>query len=457
MLGNRLQRQVIAGDGNDTLYYYNANGSVIEKITAVKNEPEPQTNFEEKVTYTYNLANRLAQIVRQYDDTGDKIEEFTQYTYNDDGIRVSKHTWSEINDTHQADDVTIVYLVDPYNHTGYAQTLEELVYNKANPDPLTETPDSLTTYLIGDDVIAQNVDGVTDYLLYDGHGSTRQLAHWTGSDITITDSYSYDGYGILLQNQADIVQPGYTSAQQTNLLYTGEYFDVDNQNYYLRSRWYNPNSGLFNRMDDFAGNTQDPQSLHKYLYVHNNPVNNIDPTGLFEFSITGLLATATIVGCISAIITGVYGQAKGWAEDKIIQWQIRAFLIGFLATAAIYAAAWTIHSIWLWLYAAQNPETARLVIGQMDDIQEVAKNEYTLIPELPNLGSVSANWAQNEAALRRVMELGRPIRDASVRSNGALIRFASDRFIEMERAFLESMGWVYNQATNCWCPPGWSG
>ena len=37
-------------------------------------------------------------------------------------------------------------------------------------------------------------------------------------------------------------------------------------------------------MDPFAGNTQDPISLHKYLYAHSNPINTLDPTGLFSLS-----------------------------------------------------------------------------------------------------------------------------------------------------------------------------
>ncbi len=49
---------------------------------------------------------------------------------------------------------------------------------------------------------------------------------------------------------------------------------------YLRARYYNPASGSFNRLDPFAGNMQDPQSLHKYLYVHGDPIQGIDPTGL---------------------------------------------------------------------------------------------------------------------------------------------------------------------------------
>jgi RHS repeat-associated protein len=71
----------------------------------------------------------------------------------------------------------------------------------------------------------------------------------------------------------------------TNMLYTGEQFDTDAQQYYLRARYYNPLNGRFNRMDPYAGNTHDPQSLHKYLYCHANPVNAADPTGMFGIGV----------------------------------------------------------------------------------------------------------------------------------------------------------------------------
>jgi RHS repeat-associated protein len=53
---------------------------------------------------------------------------------------------------------------------------------------------------------------------------------------------------------------------------------------YLRARYYSPDTGRFNRLDPFIGNTQDPQSLHKYLYAHANPVMGADPTGLFTLA-----------------------------------------------------------------------------------------------------------------------------------------------------------------------------
>jgi len=53
-------------------------------------------------------------------------------------------------------------------------------------------------------------------------------------------------------------------------------------------------------MDDYAGSSQDPQSLHKYLYCHANPINNLDPTGTMS-----LAMGITIAGAISTIIGGI--------------------------------------------------------------------------------------------------------------------------------------------------------
>jgi RHS repeat-associated protein len=74
---------------------------------------------------------------------------------------------------------------------------------------------------------------------------------------------------------------GFTLANAlTTLLYSGEMTDQLTGLQYLRARYYNPATGTFNRLDPFAGNFRDPQSLHKYLYTHGDPVNGSDPSGL---------------------------------------------------------------------------------------------------------------------------------------------------------------------------------
>jgi len=153
------------------------------------------------------------------------------------------------------------------------------------------------TYTIGADIISQSSSAGVRHLFYDGHGSTRQLIASDGS--TVNDSFSYDAYGVMLGGN-----PAPGSSPATNLLYSGEQFDTDMQQYYLRARWYDQNNGRFNRMDPFAGNNQDPQSLHKYLYCHANPVNGIDPSGDFFFGLTlvNILIAVAVLCFVAAIV-----------------------------------------------------------------------------------------------------------------------------------------------------------
>jgi hypothetical protein len=66
--------------------------------------------------------------------------------------------------------------------------------------------------------------------------------------------------------------------------------------YYLRARYYQPDTGRFWTMDTFEGNNEDPLSLHKYLYVKNHPVNETDPSGhdgdLISFSVASSIGTS---------------------------------------------------------------------------------------------------------------------------------------------------------------------
>ena len=56
-------------------------------------------------------------------------------------------------------------------------------------------------------------------------------------------------------------------------------------------------------MDPYAGSPQDPQSLHKYLYCHANPVNGIDPSG--KDLLIGLVVFAAISVLLIGALCGV--------------------------------------------------------------------------------------------------------------------------------------------------------
>lgn len=98
--------------------------------------------------------------------------------------------------------------------------------------------------------------------------------------------------------------------------------------YYLRAHYYKPELGRFWTMDSYEGNNSDPLSLHKYLYCHANPVNLVDPSGLFtstiEISIATMMAVKINMAGISLAASVylnymIYSGAKGIYDDYRIK------------------------------------------------------------------------------------------------------------------------------------------
>ena len=283
-------------------YNYDNNGSLTSKITDAEG-----TENDKTVSYAYNLQGRLETVTTV--DTGDTST--VEYRYNSSGIRTAKIV----------DGIETEYLIDSSNHTGYSQVLEEWVDTDGS-GPAKRALDM--TYTIGDDVVAQtDSSNNINYLLYDGHGSTRQLLDSSG----VAAVYDYDSYGIGTHSDE--------TSGATTLQYTGEIKDSETDDYYLRARYYSPSNGRFNRVDPYAGNTQDPQSLHKYLYCHANPVNYLDPTG--EMALVNI-SFSTLIGSIMTSISTLSLTAYMWAATNMA-----------LITSVSYYAMWTfiLSSIWV--------------------------------------------------------------------------------------------------------------
>jgi RHS repeat-associated protein len=268
-----------------TSYTYDPNGSLIDK-----------NGVENHFASTYNARNQLATATIQRRENEQAVNISANYAYNHAGIRVRSN--STVNGiAHNRN-----FLIDSCNLTGHAQILEEF-----NNGSLSKS------YAFGDDILSQssisNSQFVIRNFLYDGHGNTRMLADNSGA---ITDRYSYDAYGIMLGGD-----PGVNSPAATDMLYSGEQFDVELQLQYLRARNYDQNTGRFTSLDSFAGNNSNPQTLHKYAYAHSNPVNGIDPSGLalYAFDGTGNYPTQTDGGIISP--TNIFLMYSSYGnEDK---------------------------------------------------------------------------------------------------------------------------------------------
>lgn len=122
-------------------------------------------------------------------------------------------------------------------------------------------------YTRGLELISMEKEGEIWYYLYDGHGNVRNLTNEEGR---VTDRYTYEAYGTLIENKGDT---------ENEFLYTGEQYNTFSGFYYLRARYMNPGTGTFISKDSYQGNIHDPVTLHKYLYANANPVMYTDPSG----------------------------------------------------------------------------------------------------------------------------------------------------------------------------------
>jgi RHS repeat-associated protein len=120
---------------------------------------------------------------------------------------------------------------------------------------------------------------------------------------------------------------------ENNLRFPGQYYDSETGLHYNRYRYYNSMIGRYFRIDPvhhFNGDDENipyilffllktPTALHNYNYANNDPVNFIDPEGLFANIVIGAIAGGiggavsglTNGNMVSAVIGGVSGAIIG--------------------------------------------------------------------------------------------------------------------------------------------------
>ncbi len=159
------------------------------------------------------------------------------------------------------------------------------------------------------------------WYLYDGHGNVRNLADQSGG---LTDSYSYNAYGIRLVKNGDTENMYY---------YCGEQMDEATGLYYLRARYMNPLTATFTQRDSYEGELESPLTQNRYLYAGGNPVMYSDPGGN-EFTIQGMLTSVEGLAIISAVMVVSYHNL--FASNLQMKAQMYVLEMNGLTTQFVY-------------------------------------------------------------------------------------------------------------------------
>ena len=230
-------------------YTYDAVGN---RITSDEVLQDP----EQTTAYAYDDENRLTAVTI----TQGSNSKLVQFAYDPFGRRISKKLVQDQIGTDCAGNTcprTTHYVYDgPNIIMEYDQTGAVIARYTHGPNI--------------DEPLAMEKNSQMTYFHSDGLGSITSLSNASG---TIVQRYDYNAFGnVTITTQGNIQQP---------YAFTGREYDTETGMYFYRARYYNPQVGRFVTKDPigFAGG-----DVNLYGYVGGNPVNFVDPAGIWRFA-----------------------------------------------------------------------------------------------------------------------------------------------------------------------------
>jgi RHS repeat-associated protein len=271
VVGNRVTSHLSATHSHDAAnrlladaqfdYIYDQNGNLIKKT-------ERATALS--TNYSYDVENQLTQIVSPSGTTS--------YRYDGIGRRIEKNVNGQIT-RFVYDGLDVLFEYD-------ATTVQARFTHGQSTD----------------DVLSVQRGGTTHFFEKDSLGSVIRTIDNTGA---VSSSYVYDSFGRLI-NQ--------TGASVASYRFQGRELDQESGLYYYRARYYDPTAGRFLTEDpvDFLGGE------NFYEFVLSNPINRLDPLGLWA-GIDDLIFAGggALGGLLGQGVSDLFsGELSGW-EDYV--------------------------------------------------------------------------------------------------------------------------------------------
>ena len=285
--GNRLD-SVSYGNGNTASFTYDAAGN---RSTCTENGMTQSYAYDASnhlvsagnTNYAFDLKGNLIEKSENGDTTSfiyDAIDRLigiihptgaiSTFQYDPFGNRVAKFDTNGIETRYVHD---------------YLNVLLEL--NNSNV-----TQARYTSGLAADSWLAMERGGNAYYYHKDALLSTVQL---TDAGENVAQAYEYDVFGEIANQTTSLENP---------FTFTGREKEMDNDLYYYRTRYYDPATGRFQSRDNFFGFLRRPGTLHRYLYVENNPTTYIDQNGQLFFIPILIYGGAALAGAATGVAVG---------------------------------------------------------------------------------------------------------------------------------------------------------
>jgi RHS repeat-associated protein len=258
-------------------YEYDLNGNLIKKIETIQGNAKLITSYtyddeNRLITVTMAKGNKTKEISFTYDPFGRRISqtiEKEEFTDEDDIKDNGNHNGNDKDNNHDQDK-------DGDKHQNKHDDYPRITYYVYDEQNIIAEYDQngkqTASYIHGpniDEPLSAEIRNTRIYYHADGLGTITSLTNHMGVAV---QKYDYDSFGnINFTPFPHWIKQPYT--------YTGREFDFESGLYYYRARYYDSKVGRFVTKDPIGFGGGD---VNLYGYVKNNPVNKIDPLGLYE-------------------------------------------------------------------------------------------------------------------------------------------------------------------------------